>query len=120
MCCRKIILWLNGNVPLVALREEPFIPLEKEANNDISEIFRQSQLTPKVRYTLWDDYAIMSMVESGLGVSILPGLILKHIPYRVETRELDVPACRNISLALKDKKTASVAVRRFMDYLKYR
>lgn len=94
--------------------------LEKGANDDVSEIFRQSQLTPKVRYTLWDDYAIMSMVESGLGVSILPELILKRIPYRIVTKELDVPACRHISLALRESKTASVAVRRFLDYLKYR
>ncbi len=107
-------------VPVAALCEEPFILLEKGANNDVSEIFRQCRLIPKVRYTLWDDYAIMSMVESGLGVSILPGLILKRIPYRIVTRELDVPACRNISLAVKDRKTASVAVRRFMDYLQYR
>ena len=107
-------------VPVAALCKEPFILLEKGANNDVSEIFRQCRLIPKVRYTLWDDYAIMSMVESGLGVSILPGLILKRIPYRIVTRELDVPACRNISLAVKDRKTASVAVRRFMDYLQYR
>ena len=107
-------------VPVAALCKEPFILLEKGANDDVSEIFRQSQLTPKVRYTLWDDYAIMSMVESGLGVSILPELILKRIPYRIVTKELDVPACRHISLALRESKTASVAVRRFLDYLKYR
>lgn len=110
----------HERVPLAALCEEPFILLEKGANTDVSDIFRQCQLSPEVRYTLWDDYAIMSMVESGLGVSILPELILKRIPYKVVTRALDVPACRNISLALKDWKTASVAVRRFMDYLKYR
>lgn len=110
----------HERVPVAALCEEPFILLEKGANTDVSDIFRQHQLNPKVRYTLWDDYAIMSMVESGLGVSILPELILRRIPYRVVIRELDVPACRNISLALKDRKTASVAVRRFLDYLQYR
>ncbi len=107
-------------VPVAALCEEPFILLEKGTNDDVSRIFRQNQLTPGVRYTLWDDYAIMSMVECGLGVSILPELILKRIPYRIVTRELDVPACRHISLALKESKTASVAVRRFLDYLPYR
>ena len=34
-------------------------------------------LTPRVHVTTWDDYAIMSMVESGLGISILPELILR-------------------------------------------
>ena len=83
-------------------------------------MFERNQLTPHVRFTTWDDYAIMSMVESGLGVSILPQLILKRVPYRILARELDVPAYRNIGLALKKKETASIAVKRFMEYLKYR
>lgn len=77
-------------------------------------------LTPKVHFTTWDDYAIMSMVESGLGISILPQLILKRVPYIIVAKELDVPAYRNIGLALRSKKTASLAVTRFIDYLQYR
>ena len=94
--------------------------LEKGAKAEISEIFERAGLTPRVRFTTWDDYAVMSMVESGLGVSILPQLILKRIPYRIAARELDVPAYRNIGLALRDKKTASLAVKRFLEYLQYR
>jgi hypothetical protein len=45
---------------------------------------------------------------------------LKRIPYRIAARELDVPAYRNIGLALRDKKTASLAVKRFLEYLQYR
>lgn len=59
----------------------------------------------------------MSMVESGLGVSILPELILRRIPYRIAARELDVPACREIGLALRSAKDAAPAVRRFLSYL---
>ncbi len=73
-----------------------------------------------LRLTTWDDYAVMSMVESGLGISILPQLILKRIPYKIIAKELDVPAYRNIGLALRNKKTASLAVKRFLDYLQYR
>ncbi|AUM92346.1 hypothetical protein RSJ5_14060 [Clostridium botulinum] len=29
----------------------------------------------------WDDYAIMSIMKSGLGISILPELISERIPY---------------------------------------
>ena len=78
--------------------------LEKGAKAEVSEIFERHNLTPKVHFTTWDDYAIMSMAESGLGISILPQLILKRIPYHIIARELDVPAYRKIGLALKDKK----------------
>lgn len=94
--------------------------LEKGAKAEISEIFERCGLSPKIHFTTWDDYAIMSMIESGLGISILPQLILKRVPYRIVAKELDIPAYRNICLALRDKKTTSLAVKRFLDYLHYR
>lgn len=62
----------------------------------------------------------MSMVESGLGISILPELILKRVPYRIAIRELDVPALRTIAFCLRDRKNASLAVKRFLEYLDFR
>ncbi len=109
-----------GKFPVTALCDEPFMLLEKGAKAEISEIFERNNLTPNVKFTTWDDYAVMSMVESGLGIAILPELILKRVPYRILAKELDVPAYRNIGLALRDKKTASLAVKRFVEYLKYR
>lgn len=106
--------------PVSALCDEPFMLLEKGAKAEISEIFEKSNLVPKVKFTTWDDYAVMSMVESGLGISILPELILKRVPYRIIAKELDVPAYRNIGLALRDTKTASLAVKRFIEYMQYR
>lgn len=106
--------------PVEALCNEPFMLLEKGAKAEISAIFEKHNLTPKVHFTTWDDYAVMSMVESGLGISILPNLILKRIPYRIVAKPLDVPAYRDIGIALKSSKTASLAVRRFMEYLQYR
>lgn len=107
-------------VPIAALCDEPFMLLEKGAKAEISEVFERNNLTPKVYFTTWDDYAIMSMAESGLGISILPELILKRIPYRIVAKELDVPAYRDIALALRERKTASLAVKKFLEYLEHR
>ena len=107
-------------IPVSALGNEPFLLMEKGGKAEISEIFERSGVSPKVHFTTWDDYAIMAMVESGLGVSILPELILKRTPYHLAVRELEIPSYRNIGLAWKSKKGESLAVRRFMEYLDYR
>lgn len=107
-------------VPVASLCQEPFILLEKGKNNEISEIFREHGLAPRVKFTLWDDYAVMAMVEKKLGVSILPGLILRNIPCRIATRKMDISPHRNIGLAFRSRKTVSRAVKQFIEYLDYR
>ncbi len=106
--------------PVKALEQDPFILLEKNEKAEISEIFELNHIKPNVRFTTVDDYAVMSMVEKGLGISILPELILKRIPFHIVTKELDVPAYRDIGVAVKNRKTASLAVKRFLEYLPYR
>lgn len=110
--------------PLKELESEPFMLLEKGAKAEISDIFEKHGLNPRVQFTTWDDYAVMSMVENGLGIAILPELILKlilnRISYDIVAKPLEVPAYREIGFVLKDKNTASLAVKRFMEYLQYR
>lgn len=62
----------------------------------------------------------MSMVENGLGISILPELVLRRTPYHIVKKELDPPAYRQLGIVLKDTRTISSAVRRFLDHLDQR
>ncbi len=104
--------------PIKALCEEPFMLLKQGKTSEVSELLDAHDLHPDIRFTTLDDYAIMSMVESGLGISVLPELILKRNPYRIVTKELDVPATRDICFVLRDSATAPLAVRRFKEYLR--
>ncbi|HWL13744.1 MAG TPA: LysR family transcriptional regulator [Ureibacillus sp.] len=106
--------------PISELLNSPFMLLEKGAKAEISEIFEKHQVSPQISFTTWDDYAIMSMVENGLGISILPELILNRIPYCIVAKELEVPALRTIGIAMREKKSLSLAAKSFLDYLSYR
>ena len=103
--------------PMDALCREPFLLLEKDQNIVVSDIFRKNHLKPDIRFTTWDDYAIMSMVEAGLGISILPSLVLQRIPYHIVIKSLEMPAYRKIGIAMPDKKGSSKAVKEFIKYL---
>lgn len=106
--------------PMNELESNPFMLLEKGAKAEISAIFTKHRLSPQVHFITWDDYAIMSMVENGLGISILPELILQRIPYRIITKEMEVPAYRDICIAMREQKSLSVSVKRFLEYLPHR
>ncbi|MCS1391784.1 LysR family transcriptional regulator [Lysinibacillus boronitolerans] len=106
--------------PISELLNSPFMLLEKGAKAEISEIFDRHNISPQISFTTWDDYAIMSMVENGLGISILPELILERIPYQIIAKELEVPAFRTIGIAMREQKSLSLAAKRFIEYLSYR
>ena len=102
------------------LCEYPFFLLEKDNNKVVSEVFQRENLKPHIKVTTWDDYAIMSMVERGFGVSILPELILQRVPYNIVSKSLKSPVCREIGMIIRDYKTASLAVKCLMKYLKWK
>ncbi len=79
----------------------------------MSDLLARFDIHPNVRFTTWEDYAILSMVEKGLGIDILPQMILQRIPYEVEVRPLATPYYREIGLAMKDRKRLSPAEKNF-------
>ena len=103
--------------PVADFCDESFLLLQKENRAEAGEIFERCGLTPQIRFTTWDEQVILRMVERGLGVSILPGLALERQPFRVKALRLDVPAYRNLGIALRSRKSASLAVKRFLDLI---
>lgn len=99
------------------LNDQPFLLLEHGGKTEVSDILEQSNVHPDIRFTTWEDFAIMSMVEKGLGIGILPDMILKRIPYQLEIRPLAKPYYRKICLAVKNKEQLTPATRKFMEYL---
>lgn len=89
------LLASEGAVSLADLANEQFILLERGTDDEITPLFRRAGLTVRSKLSTWDDYAIMAMVEDGLGVSILPALILRRCQFNVAIRPLeDVPIGR--------------------------
>lgn len=104
-------------IDIHALEGQPFLLLEHGGRTEVTRLLETHRVHPDIRFTTWEDFAIMSMVEKGLGVSILPEIILQRIPYRILSRPLKQPFYRKIGLALKDRDTLSPAARKFLTYL---
>ena len=104
-------------VPLRAMAEEPFILMEEGHYYEPLEAFQKIGVTPNVKYTIHDDYAIMTMVEAGLGVSILAELILRRTSYRLALRPTEPPVTRTIAIGYKDRASLPMAAKRFIEHL---
>ncbi len=70
-----------------------------------------------MKYTIHDDYAIMTMVEAGLGVSILAELMLRRTNYNIACLPVDPPIYRELAVGYKDKNSLPIASKYFIEYL---
>lgn len=69
---------------------------------------------PAIRYTNLDDASIVSMVEHGLGVSILSDLIMRDMTENVHAMPLEPPAWRSMGIIYGERKQNDKKVRRFV------
>ncbi len=105
------------DVAIEELEGENFLLLEHGGKTEVSDLLERYHVKPDIAFTTWEDFAIMAMVEKGLGVSILPDMILRRIPYSLEIRSLKIPYYRSIGIAFKDRGRLTPAARKFVEYV---
>lgn len=101
------------------LNDQPFLLLEHGGKTEVSDLLERYHVKPDIRFTTWEDFAIMAMVEKGLGIGILPDMILQRIPYKIEIRSLQEPYYRQIGLAMKNQEHITPATKKFVEYLQF-
>lgn len=103
--------------PMARLIQDPFILIQENWDMEISRIFQEEGLRPNVQYTLSDDFAILAMVEQGLGVSILSEMLIRSTTRRVSAIPLERPRYREIGLAVCRGGPIPPLTRRFRDFV---
>ena len=105
------------SVSLYDLAEEPYLLLDEGAYSEPLEAFSAVGITPNIKLRVHDDYSILSMVERGLGISILTELVLHRTNYNVAVVPMEPPVIRNLSIVIKDRNSLALASKKFMEYL---
>lgn len=117
----RMLLLVSSDHPLAEqeevhveqLAEEPFIMPTVGCDNEIRRILHAHKLEPRVKFELGDDHAIIAMVANGLGVSILPEMILFRLPASIRAIPLSGDHYRTIGLATASREQLSPAASRF-------
>ena len=97
------------------ITELPFIMPVPGCDTDVRRIFEDQRLSPRIQYELEDDHAIMSMVQNGLGISILPEMMLADSRYDLCVKPLEKEYYRTIGLAAVSFKNLSPAAKKLID-----
>lgn len=102
--------------PLSLAGDEPFISLLEASDRDLRRALEAVGVEPNIAMQTKDDYAIIAMVENGLGISIMPELLLRGRSDNVRVMELAPPAGRTIALAQPENMQPGPATERFVQY----
>lgn len=107
----------HAAVPIEQFGKEPVVSLVDSTNQDALRILDAAGVTPDIRFKTADDYAMISMAESGLGICIAHELVLQSDNHNVIVRELEPPARRTIAIAIPDYKAAKPMVQAFIRFV---
>lgn len=97
---------------------EEMVVSPKEFDSDVAKVYKSIGNKLNVEFVSRDDYTIISMVANGLGVSVLPDLVLKGFEDKVTGVPLNPEYYRELGIAVRNLDTASLAVKRVVEYAK--
>ena len=104
----------DGCFPIADFQGEDFIISAMGTDYDVHHALDTAGVTPNIKFTSKDDHAIISMIASHLGISILPELVLRGYENQVRIIPLR-PACsRDLGIAVKSKGGMSPAAKKFL------
>ena len=105
-----------GVFPIGDYSEQEFLMPSDGFDIDIVPLLNKylGKRQPVVRYTNLSDSAIVSMVEHGLGVSLLSELIMRDMHSHVHVLPLDPPVTRRLGIATNERSQNDKIIRRFI------
>ncbi len=107
-------------LPSLSLQTIAEMPLIYADEGDISAVlsaFQSQNLTPHIQYKVHDDYTILAMVEQGLGISILPAMVLDRTNYQFVAIPTNPVITRRIGIAYREPELLPIATQRFLTFL---
>lgn len=100
--------------PIQFFTGQEFLMPSMGFDRDILRVLNEHGVTPLIRTTQVSDSAVISMVEHGLGVSVLSRLVLRGRQNSVRALPLAPRAVRELGIAARPKKELRPIVRRFI------
>ena len=105
-------------VPVEKLRDHMLLMTDETYDRDVRRVFEQAGFEPKVKYTFKDDFAVLSMVQRGVGIASLPRLIAESFPSSYEYRVIEPVTCRTLGIGINSRDELGPLPRFLIQYIK--
>ncbi|MCI4618394.1 LysR family transcriptional regulator [Bacillus pumilus] len=101
-----------------SLHDESFIMPKAGCDLLIKKLLKERGVKPQVLFEIGDNNTLISMVQEGLGVTIIPTFILPPQMSHTKVIPLETSVYREINLAFKSFKAASPSAKRWIEVVK--
>ncbi|MCI9270782.1 MAG: LysR family transcriptional regulator [Dorea sp.] len=105
-------------VPIEAFQGQPFVITEYTPGNDVHRVLKEYNVRPDIRYITVNEFSSISMVEHELGLTILPGLLLRGRFGEYVIRSITPRVYRRLGLAYSSPGELAPASKIFLKYAK--
>ena len=102
--------------PLENCARDRFIMPALGCDDDVEALFARGHIEPNICYTTLESFSAMSMVEQGLGMSVMNRLITQKRVCDIAMIPIDPPASITLGVALHSRTDTSPAVKMFLRY----
>ena len=102
--------------PLENCRHDRFIMPALGCDDDVEALFAKNGIEPNVQFTTLESLSVMSMVEQGLGMSVMNKLITEKRICDIVMLPIDPPSQITLGVAMHSKADVSPAVKMFLKY----
>lgn len=104
------------HVELRHLEEYDLIAQFKGSDHDVQKIFSSEGIKPQTRFILDDDISVMGMVSHGMGVALMPEMMLRTADFELSYIQLEPRQFRSIGIASVPMAESTLLVRTFINF----
>lgn len=106
----------ESRYPLARLAEEKFIMPALGRDVDVIHLLETNDIHPNIAFSTVENYAVLSMIENGLGMSVMNRLVTRKWECDVAKLPLTPKQTLTLGIAIPSLQQASPAARRFVEY----
>lgn len=100
------------------MKSSRFVTQWQSCDGDVQRILRDHDITVSTYCHVVDDMSTVAMVEAGMGICILPELLMERSGDKVDWYPMEEDCYREIGYGVSNLRTISPAVKKMIEFIK--